>query len=428
MRTLWPLLALLGADVLAAADPFYLARLRDGEVALARADARGAAKELRLACFGLMDEPDQLGRCLTNLALAEARSGETEALERTFERLVEAESLVGAWRLADLEPATRTTFAVEIGRALPEPLLEDSAIFGDLLAVRRRAELAGLSARALEKALRERIERQPGVAFWSVELARFELNDRRPAEAVAILDALLARGTSSPEIVCLRGRAVFALGRWQEAAAALLGCQGDDASLDRVEALMEGGHEGEARQLFESLVPEVRGLDRGVALAARLPPVTAPVTAPATAPANVPVSAPASAPVTVATDSTAATLAAAMAQLAELRLQLSAAADSATVEDVVSAAEALAKAEDGPKEAWHLAAEGAYRLSQWPRTVTLFGQGGPTTTPEQGFYLAVALFETGEVEQSRRTLEAVLPRLRRTPYVETMVGRIRGED
>ena len=64
-----PLLALPApprrlAAPLAAVDPFYQSLLRDGQLAFDRKDYPTAARTLRLACFGMLDEPRPLADCL----------------------------------------------------------------------------------------------------------------------------------------------------------------------------------------------------------------------------------------------------------------------------------------------------------------------------------------------------------------------------
>ncbi|MCL4838034.1 MAG: hypothetical protein KJ058_08725, partial [Thermoanaerobaculia bacterium] len=87
------LVAAAAAPVLAArpVDPFYLDLLREGERALARGDARAAARDLRLACFGLLDEPPALAGCLGRLLLAQQAAGSGEDAAATAARLVEVE-------------------------------------------------------------------------------------------------------------------------------------------------------------------------------------------------------------------------------------------------------------------------------------------------------------------------------------------------
>ena len=67
------LAALLSAGAAAAdaaVDPFYQTLLRDGQQAYERKDYAAAARELRLACFGMLEEPATLADCLTRKVAA----------------------------------------------------------------------------------------------------------------------------------------------------------------------------------------------------------------------------------------------------------------------------------------------------------------------------------------------------------------------
>ncbi|HEX9940395.1 MAG TPA: hypothetical protein VGG03_00140, partial [Thermoanaerobaculia bacterium] len=75
----------------AAADPFYLSLLRDGQHASDRKEYAAAARDLRLACFGMLDEPRQLADCLARLALAQDHLNDVDGFRDTFQRLAEIE-------------------------------------------------------------------------------------------------------------------------------------------------------------------------------------------------------------------------------------------------------------------------------------------------------------------------------------------------
>jgi predicted Zn-dependent protease len=97
------------------------------------------------------------------------------------------------------------------------------------------------------------------------------------------------------------------------------------------------------------------------------------------------------------------------------------------LEQPLAIAVAVADAHPTAVEAQHLAAEIAYRASRWPLAVTYFRRGGePTASPELMFYYAVALWESGDSDESARILDAALPRLPRSPFVDEYVARILG--
>ena len=91
-------------------------------------------------------------------------------------------------------------------------------------------------------------------------------------------------------------------------------------------------------------------------------------------------------------------------------------------------ARAVADAHPDSKEAQHLAAEGAYRISRWSDAATYFHRGGDPgeEEPERLFYMAVSLYESGDAAGASAALKRSLPNLKRTPYVESYMRKIMG--
>lgn len=106
-----------------AADSFYTGLLRDGILAYDRGAFGDAARDLRLACFGLLDEPETLAVCLVRLAVAQGAAGDAEGFQATFRRVVEIEERFGAYAKADLPPAVRAAFEERVGKAIPAATL-----------------------------------------------------------------------------------------------------------------------------------------------------------------------------------------------------------------------------------------------------------------------------------------------------------------
>jgi hypothetical protein len=81
------------------------------------------------------------------------------------------------------------------------------------------------------------------------------------------------------------------------------------------------------------------------------------------------------------------------------------------------------------KEAQHLAAEGAYRISRWSDAAAYFRRGGDPGDgePERLFYMAVAFYETGDRAGAAAALKRALPSLKRTPYVDAYAKKILGQ-
>ncbi|MEM6792473.1 MAG: hypothetical protein AAF725_00700, partial [Acidobacteriota bacterium] len=76
-----------------------------------------------------------------------------------------------------------------------------------------------------------------------------------------------------------------------------------------------------------------------------------------------------------------------------------------------------------------LAAELAYRLSLWQQSVTYFerAEAAEPLAPDQEFYLAVALYKSGEQSAAEQRLERCLPRIRPSNFVQFWSARIRGD-
>src|SRR5262249_54135042 len=108
-KTLLPLLMLLAAvPATAAVDPFYEGLLRDGQQSLDRKDYGNAARQLRLACFGMLDDPKPLTDCLARLVLAQDGANDAEGVRDTFRRLTEVEDRFKAYSQGEITPELRT--------------------------------------------------------------------------------------------------------------------------------------------------------------------------------------------------------------------------------------------------------------------------------------------------------------------------------
>ncbi|HEX4961756.1 MAG TPA: hypothetical protein VF173_13010, partial [Thermoanaerobaculia bacterium] len=89
----------------------------------------------------------------------------------------------------------------------------------------------------------------------------------------------------------------------------------------------------------------------------------------------------------------------------------------------------VADAHPDSKQAQHLAAEAAYRISRWSEAAAYFHRGGDPgdDQPERLFYLAVCLHESGDEAGAAAALKRALPNLRRTPYVDSYAKTILGQ-
>jgi tetratricopeptide (TPR) repeat protein len=107
-----------------AAHPHYEGLLREGIFALERGEIEEAVADLRLACFGLLDEPEALAGCLAYLGMAQAASGDDPGFRDTFHRLAQVEARFGAYAAAEIPPAVRAAFETELRTRIPPAMLE----------------------------------------------------------------------------------------------------------------------------------------------------------------------------------------------------------------------------------------------------------------------------------------------------------------
>lgn len=121
------------AQPVLAADPFYESLMRRGLTAAEAGDPARSAELLRLASFGLLDEPETLTRCLVHLALAHDRAGRAEDFRSTFERLVEIEERFATYRAVDLSLEVRADFERALQRHVPPSVLRTVGAFSDVV-------------------------------------------------------------------------------------------------------------------------------------------------------------------------------------------------------------------------------------------------------------------------------------------------------
>jgi hypothetical protein len=102
----------------AATDPFYSSLQEEGRQALERRDFAAAERALKVAAFGLLEEPQSLASCLTMLALAQDGAAEPAPFRETVRRIAELETRFGAYGTATLVPETRKSFEAAVRRNL----------------------------------------------------------------------------------------------------------------------------------------------------------------------------------------------------------------------------------------------------------------------------------------------------------------------
>lgn len=312
-------LLVLTASVLplrAEIDPFYQSLLREGVQQYDLGNFAASARTLRLACFGMLDEPAVLGGCLSRLALAQDRNGDGDGFLETFRRLSEVEERFQGYTRADLTPELRADLERRLVARVP------------VAALRSAAPFRALADRKVET---------------------------KPAGGDTANPGRSRRGqTASPQAT--------------------------------PPAAPSGGGDGNRRS------------------AASGQPVVSQPAAPR--------------PLTAEERD----------GLSRVRKVLSGNASVKDLRQAFDAARAVADAHPESVEAQHLTAEAAYRVSRWADAARYFQRGGepPADQPELLFYMAVALYESGDPAKAAEILKRSLPNLQRTPYVDTYAKKILG--
>jgi Flp pilus assembly protein TadD len=110
------------------------------------------------------------------------------------------------------------------------------------------------------------------------------------------------------------------------------------------------------------------------------------------------------------------------------RRLLAASSPAKDLKEALRLAREVADAHPESKEAQYLAGEAAYRNSRWTDAVSFFRRAGEPGDdhPELLFYLAVSLYEMGDQPAATAALKRSLPRLQKSPYIESYVRRITG--
>ena len=270
----------------AAADAFYLELLRTGAEAYERKDFPSAVTDLRLACFGFLDQPSLLAEGLVRLGLAQAAGGDRESFLTTFGRLAEVERRFSVYSQGLGEDLRRAFATVSLGLVPPA---QYGALPGlpELAQRQALADLVGLPPSKRRAELEKRAAAQPEEVRWLLLLAQLDLEQKKPAAAVKRLDLVLAKTPGDADARCLRGRASAEAGRCDAAIVDLRQCprSGEEPALarQRLECLVEAKNWTEANAVLAGLSETAR---KDAAIAKLAPRVAAGAASGASQPAS----------------------------------------------------------------------------------------------------------------------------------------------
>lgn len=127
----------------------YEGLLERGTYALESGEPAEAARLLRFACFGMLEQPPVLADCLTRLAVAQAAAGDGEGFSDTFRRVAEVEESFGAYTGAPIAPGMRTAFETEAAARVPARVLSATPAFARLVPAEESAEAVAGPVRPL---------------------------------------------------------------------------------------------------------------------------------------------------------------------------------------------------------------------------------------------------------------------------------------
>jgi tetratricopeptide (TPR) repeat protein len=147
------LILLSGPAAVAAPDSFYQNLLREGLQDYDRGNFAAASQTLRIACFGMLDDPLALAGCLSRLALAQDRAEDGDGFQETFRRIVEVEERFQAYSKAELPAEIRSALEQRLAARIPAATLRSIPSFQRLASLKaqgapgkepkRRAETSG---------------------------------------------------------------------------------------------------------------------------------------------------------------------------------------------------------------------------------------------------------------------------------------------
>lgn len=182
------------------ADDFSLERLHAGEEALRARRIPEAVDQLRIACFGLLEQVEPLSECLVHLTLAQEASKRPIEVHATLIRFVEVERRFSPYAKAALPAETRRAFQTILRARLPEETILSIPSLASLVETEEQ-KIASMPPPERLKAIEAAARREPTAAKWTVALAQAHVALKQCRKAFEIMAKLPNEAwTSSPEL------------------------------------------------------------------------------------------------------------------------------------------------------------------------------------------------------------------------------------
>ena len=235
-----------------------MTRLHAGERACQAKKWVEAIDQLRIACFGLLDQPLYLSEGLAVLALAQNGAGKAAAVDTTLGRFVEVEQLFGVWAKVPLQRDVRAEFETLLTkRVRPEVLLTVPTLAG--LVETEEQRIAKLSATPTPAPTRTPTSTRTPAPSRTPPPTRTATSTGTPTPTVTATRTLTPTGTPAPTLTATRtptGTPTFTSSpastptRTAEAGRSL----SLEGQLAEARELVKGGKAAEAKGLLAPLV------------------------------------------------------------------------------------------------------------------------------------------------------------------------------
>jgi len=386
----------LATSPLAAATPseFYTSLLRRGVVAFDGGRYEEAARLLRIAAFGSVDAVPQYQTAEAYMALAYDRLGQSDRAREAARRVVVAERVAGGFTVLPLPPGVRTAFDTLAARLLTPTEVAS-------LQKAQSKPAPGNSVRQTQTAATAPPRPATQQVPPATQPAKTATTSQAPPPSTvpAQQSAVKQPVTASPAPVRVPSpepaKPSTATSTSRQPASSVAG--GTD------------GHQATATKPAPA-----------PSSAATPPRVTAPRVptqqAPVTPPVQVAARPPAARPPAPAVDLEA------RLETAENALNSANLAEARAIYRELAGMSAIAR------DALVRTAEGAYRARDFQTALKAFGRIGVLRAAEEPYhyYIAVALYETGQYARAKKELASALPFIRITPDVARYRAKIEG--
>lgn len=402
-----------------------MTRLQAGERAYQAKKWVEAIDQLRIACFGLLDQPQYLSEGLAVLALAQNGAGKQAAVDTTLGRFVEVEQRFGAWAKVPLSRDVRAEFETLLTkRVRPEVLLTVPSLSG--LVETEEQRIAKLPPKERLKALEAKAAAEPRNVVWPLELARAAAERGDDKGTIRWADRVLEVDDKQIEALTLRARARLARGDRAGSLADLKALPparfAADSALyaDLFVCLAETGDLEGARAALGNVPGELRSRRDVAAASRRLPPEKTEKTEKAEKAER----RPAEPPVVPVAETRPSPPESPGKVLAEAREMIKAGKPAEAKGLLVPLAKSDPKNRDVNKQLL----EAALLTKDWKLCAALAASLEPFADTEgpSMFYAAVGLYETGNLEGARTLLARARPLIASAPFVDYYSKRILG--